>query len=302
MSQFIALPFLTLPDALVVQTPWEFESGTGQWRKLGEHIEDWDPSVRLCLRRTLAVDPETACKHLNLRNGDLKLDVSAVAGTGTGRLPRLRVAMDRKALVPLAPEALLELEIDGGDLTLVLDIHTEITLSEQPLTPGELAPSSRRDRVWSDRVRARLEGEDPRFPMEKADLAKLTRNDALAAAPWFLHWYPSAWNRDFHGAVRLYLNEARPEVIERIESEDLPTLQILLADIMSQVCSGLLLEEDPQALVEGSGSESLAGQAAKWLNQGWPGRDLAFVREVFDQKPGEFRAILSSVAAIRDDQ
>ena len=118
------------------------------------------------------------------------------------------------------------------------------------------------------------------------------------AAPWYLHWSPRDWNRDFHGAVRLYLNMDEPEFLERIEAEDPQTLQVVLADIMSQICERFVSDGDIAA--EELEPGSLGFQATTWLRKAWPDKDVGFIRSVLENRPGAFRSAFLALAELGD--
>src|SRR5690606_9974595 len=117
-----------------------------------------------------------------------------------------------------------------------------------------------------------------------------------ADAPWYLHWSPRDWHRDFHGAVRLYLNERTPVFLERIESQDGPILQTLLAETMSQICERFIFDPEASELLANPEPGSLGAQAASWLQKSWPGKDAEFLRSVLKNQPGKFRAALLALA------
>ena len=146
----------------------------------------------------------------------------------------------------------------------------------------------------------RLEGEEPRFPIEVGDIQALLGDAVSASAPWYLHWSPRDWSRDFHGAMRLYLSSTHTEFIERIEAQDPMMIQMLMADVMGQVCERLITDPDVNDLFVSAEPGSLAAQASSWLRKAWPGKDPDFIRSVFDNRPGIFRASFVALADLGD--
>ena len=167
-----------------------------------------------------------------------------------------------------------------------------------PKISGRLSPRRVAERLWSDTLRVRLEGEEPRFPIEIADFRKLAGNTIPASTPWYLHWSPLDWTRDFHGAARLYLNKDHPEFIERIENHDGPTLQLLLADVMGQICERLVADPDATKIAVEAEPGSLGAQAIKWLDKAWPEKEIEFIRSVLENRPGAFRAAFLELAEL----
>ncbi len=301
MNSRIAFPFLTLSESAVKASPWSVALNRDDWFPAGDFLADWDSSSTIRLRREFQLDPDIATLDLGISKDDLQLSLGVRIGTGPGRLPRLIVYHDHSEIVPEEWRFTFELEVLGSGLSSVLDITTEFTLSAQVSVCDALSPKRVGDRLWQDRHRIRLEGEEPRFPIEIADLRSLLGDGTAESAPWYLHWSPRDWTRDFHGAIRLFLNRERPEFVERIEAQDAAILQTLMADIMGQVCERLVNEQEAHELIEGLEPGSLGAQAVSWLNHAWPDCDLGFIRSVLENKPGTFRAAFLAVAEIRQD-
>lgn len=298
MNRRVAFPFLTLTEAALAATTWEVSLDGGDWAEIGEHLPDWDPTSTMRLRRTIRVVPEIAEQDLSIPRDHLQLAIGIRVGTGQGRLPRMVLHRERRVLESGSWVQMFECEIPGRNLSVVLDLLTEVTLAAVPRFPAPLSPTAAGDRLWSDRGRTRLEGDEPRFPIETADLAALLGDATATSAPWHLHWSPRNWDRDFHGAVRLYLNEATPTFLERVESQDGPTLQVLLADVMGQICERFIL--DPEAVEMKGGAEpgSLGAQAVIWLRKAWPDKDTAFIRSLLENRPGVFRSAFLALAEL----
>ncbi|WP_026287861.1 hypothetical protein [Thioalkalivibrio sp. ALJ24] len=298
MNRRIAFPFLTLSDASIEASPWEVSVDGNDWVEAGEFLPDWDSSCDVHIRRTVRLVPEVAVIDLSLSIDDLQLLLGVRLGTGQGRLPRL--VMDRKLeRVNLDnPVWKFERVIEGRALSMVLDLQTEVILASPPASPGVLSPRAFGDRLWSDSVRIRLEGEEPRFPIETADLGQLLGEGVASGAPWYLHWSPRDWSREFNGAVRLYLNESAAEFLERIENEDPATLQLILADIMSQICERFLVDAEAVEWIDAAEPGSLGAQAEQWLRKAWPGKDVAFIRSVLESRPGAFRSAFLALAEL----
>ena len=245
MNRHLAFPFLTLSDAAVEAAPWSWSLNGGEWSPADDYLPDWDAASAIGLRRTVSVDPAIAAEDLGVSADSLRLSLGVRIGTGVGRLPRLILERHRRELKPGTWQEHFEFQVAGERLSLVLDVQSQVVLSGPLEDGGPLSPKRTADRLWADSLRIRLEGEEPRFPIEEVDMRTLLGNSTPASTPWYLQWSPLDWNRDFHGAARLYLNSEQTDFIERVEQHDGPTLQVLLADIMSQICGRLLM--DPEA-------------------------------------------------------
>ena len=88
--------------------------------------------------------------------------------------------------------------------------------------------------------------------------------------------------------------------MQRVEMRDPLTLQAILADVMSQVCEGLLGKSEPDAIIARCEPGSLGAQAGSWLKLAWPDHDVAFARATLVNRPSEFRATFLAVAEVRD--
>ncbi len=300
MNRGVAFPFLTLSDAAVEAEPWSLSLNGGSWQPAGDFLPDWDSASVIRIRRTLKVDPSIAADDLGIAPEDLALSLGLRVGTGPGRLPRLVVFRSRRELAADTWQDEFDVEVEGEPLSLVLDIQTQITLTTPARGRNQLSPQRIADRLWSDTLRVRLEGEEPRFPIEIADFPVLLGTATAASAPWYLHWSPRDWNRDFHGAARLFLNEEQTAFIERVNEQDGPMLQVMLAEVMGQICERLVFDPEADELVAGAEPGSLGAQAVSWLQKAWPDRDLAFVRSVAENRPGMFRAAFLALAELRD--
>ena len=298
MNRRIAFPFLTLSDAAVKADPWSLSLNGGSWETAGDFVPDWDSASEIRIRRTLGIDPRIAASDLGVTGGNVLLALGVRIGTGPGRLPRLILLREYRKLAAGTWQEEFEFQVPGDRLSLVLDVQTQVMLAALPSDCGPLSPRRAANRLWSDTFRVLLEGEEPRFPMEVADLRTLLGDAPAAAAPWFLHWSPRDWNRDFHGAARLYLNGDKSDFIKRIEEQDGPTLQVMLADVMGQICERLVSDPEADEIMSGAEHGSLGAQSTAWLGRIWPGKDAAFVRSFLEQRPGQFRAAFLEMAEL----
>lgn len=298
MNRRVAFPFVTISSAAVSGTQWEISLDGSDWIEASDYLPGWDSSSLLRARRTIRIDPDVAASDLNLPKRQLRLAMSARIGTGHGRLPRVIVDRDRYELEANSWERSFKFELSGTNLSVALDILTDITIAAAPDTPAPLSPRSVADRLWSETIRIRLEGEEPRFPIETANFSTLLQGGVGTSAPWHLHWSPFEWNKDFHGAVRLYLNEQATDLLVRFEEHDPSTLQALLGDIMSQICERFVREPEAADMMAASESQSIGAQAATWVRKAWPGMDMEMIRSLLETRPGVFRSAILALAEL----
>lgn len=295
-SSSIAFPFLTLSGSTVRASSWQISLNGSDWGVVGDYLPDWDASSSIRIRRTISIDPSLAGRDLALTGGVPTLSLGIRLGTGVGRVPRMVFLQDSCEFGPDQWALDVEYEVPGRKLSSVLDILTVITLSHAAENTPPLAPQRRGDRIWQDRARVRLEGEEPRFPIEVANFRQLIGQDIASSSPWYLHWFPGDWSRDFHGAIRLYLNSEGKAFIRRVEDEDPHILQAIMADVMCQVCERYVMDSEADEHFKNLEAGSIGSQAAEWIHKLWPGRDTEFVRSILENKPGTFRASFLALA------
>ncbi|HGM4678772.1 hypothetical protein [Serratia marcescens] len=299
MSRRVAFPFLTLSDSAVDVTEWTLSLNDSEWEPIGDFLRNWDSSSVIRLRRKIKVDSKIASNDLGLDEKDFQISVVISLGTGPGRLPRKVFLQEIRSLEYGVLEAEFEFEVFGRDLSTVLDVFTQIILISAASTSNILSPQRFGDRLWSDRFRVRIEGDEQRFPIEIADFSLLLKGTNSSSTPWYLHWSPYDWARDFHGAMKLYLNNEMTSFVDKILSEDPETLQVLMADVMGQVCERLVMDQEAAEIFHISEAGTLGGQASAWLKSAWPDKDIAFIKSILENRPGMFRAAFLTLAELR---
>lgn len=291
MSRRTAAPFRTL-DAALDARPWMITIGDQPPVPLGDITPDWDYASAVRLERVIGLDAPLAAQDLGFADTPLDLEVLVEIGTGPGDLPREIV---HRARVPLAPDGpcRIAIDLDPARLSAQLSLRTSVLLASAAGPADPLAPRKTASRLWDERCITRIEGDDPRFPMEVISFSRVFAGRPHEAAPWMLSWSPASPGRDFHGAARLYLNADEEDFVERVRQGDALTLQAIMGDVVSQICETALRagwHED----FDSAEPASLAARVAHWLGQAFP--DVAAARAALENRPGEFRsAVLSSV-------
>jgi hypothetical protein len=299
MNSRVAFPFLTLGERTVEPGPWMLGLDDGEHAAAGDYLPDWDYASRISLQRSITVDRSRAATDLEIDRSHLRLSLCVRIGTGVGRLPRSIISQQLQAFDEQNDTVVIDLEIPGYVLSSVLDLMTEIVIEEAPHQLGELSPSKKFERVWHETHRIRLDGEEPRFPIEVADFSTLLAGGIATSAPWYVHWSPGDWSRDFHGSMRLYLNKNHSAFITRVQKGDPETLRAIMADVMSQVCERFVSLDECEALASSFEQGSLGFQAIAWIKSAWSDRDLGFVQAQLKNRPGTFRAAIHALAEQR---
>ena len=296
MTRRVAFPFLTLSDDAVQAEPWELALNEGEFGPVSDHLPDWDTASSIRARRRLRIDVALAAAEIGVEINDLHLAIVASTGTGSGRLPRYAQVCQEVDVDLNEPVADFDFVVPS--VSMAIHLMTDVSLADVAMERSELSPRNVGDRLWYHHQKVRLEGQELRFPIEAVDLSGMLGDPTVEAAPWFAHWTPGDWTRDFHGAFRLFLNSGVPEIKQAIEDESALVLQAMIGDVMSQLCEELLKARDPAAedILMECEAETMGAQARSWLELAWPGRDLDFVRSVLENTPNRFRAALLAAA------
>ena len=88
--------------------------------------------------------------------------------------------------------------VPNDRLSSYSNLFIEIVLAQIPAEGSLLHPPRVGDRVWYERRRIRLEGTEPRFPIEVVQLDGMLRGKTAGDALWYLDWSSDDWHRDFH--------------------------------------------------------------------------------------------------------
>lgn len=289
-----AAPFLQLSEAVSLGD-WVYELNHGSPLPLSDMLPDWDYSAALKVGRTLRLDAAAAAEELGLVPGALELAVFVEAGSGPGTLPREIILQRLEPLALDTPEHRLEYELPCKWMSTQLTLRTTIILAADVTSRNPLSPTRQGSRLWTDWIATRLEGHDPRFPMEVVSFDRLFRGRPHQHAPWHLRWNVRDLDRDFYSAVRLYLNEEHEEFIERVQDHDDLTLQTLMNDVVSQMCESALRSPDGMDILANAEEATLGGQIRHWLLS--PFNSLEEAGSSLELRPGEFRAaILASMS------
>lgn len=291
----IAFPFLTLEDTRVVATAWKLVDDRRGPEALEDFIEGWDYARDLQLERTITLDRAIGSDALGMEIDGAQIAVFVRVGTGPGSMPRRLSIAHRERLKPGQPVEIRPLVV-GSQLSQRLLLETTIVLASPGAATSRFAPKLPGAILWRDRLDVALEGQAPRFPMEIVSFNERFAGRPESSAPWLLHWLPGQLNRDFGGSVRLYLNHDRADFIERFRSADPLTLQVTLADVINQILSYAIAQEDLAEQLADVDATSVAGHIASWLELAFPGQSVSSVRSLHDTAPGRFHAAILSMA------
>lgn len=301
MTPNVAFPFFTIPETCIDIEPWFIRVNGGESAPAAEYVADWDYATELQLSRSIELDVEEAAKCLKIPVDALQLGLIVETGTGPGRFPRKTLSTEFHEITADSRKIDLTINPQSASLSSFLFLTTTLVIKSEPYEFEKLSPKLVNSKLWSDRFVTRLDGEEPRFPIEVASFERLFGKTPEARAPWYVSWNPGDWSRDFHGAVRLYLNDDLPEFMERIQSGDGFLLQSISVDVVGQILERLVTEADVEDIVANAPVGSLAAQAASWIKLAWPDSSLGSLKHKLESQPGRFRACMWAVAESQEE-
>lgn len=300
MSNF-ALPFLVLPDAAVTGHELLIGPSGSPLLPAEDVLHGWDYAQALDVLTQATVDIPMASASLGIPTSELRLCAVLHAGTGAGSLPRSTWEVARCSVSGADGAIRLTGSIHGSRLSGRLTLDLQILLGSAPASANSLSPSLPGSRLWSGHHDVLLEdGGDSRFPIELTSFSRAFAGRLHAAAPWYVDWSPNALEADFGGTVRVYINSDQKTVAERFIAGDAPTLQAVLADVMTQMISTTLADEGAEELLEQCAEGSVGHQIRSWLDNAFPGQSHASVLSVMRDRPNVYRASLLALAAVEE--
>lgn len=294
----VAFPFFTLGSDAVRVDEWVLVDEGREVVIDNPWITDWDSARDVTIRRRLSIDFDIAGSQLQVDVRDLALLLVVRIGTGAGNMPRAISTVVRRQIRQGDGEILIDERVSGRTLSHRLLAETLILLAEPAADSHSLSPVRPASKIWFDRLDLRLEGEEPRFPMEALSFSNRFAGRPEAHAPWYLHWFPGNLHRDFGGSVRLFLNSDRPDFTERLLAGDRATLQVVLGDVMTQIISTSLRQPDFEQATADSDASSIAGRVGFWIRIAFPGQDVRSVRSILDLRPSTFHAAILAAADV----
>lgn len=291
------LPFLTIPEELIAASPWEVELSTGKCFTDPEFIEEWDNGTDIRLRRTIDLDFEACCAALCCPRQETELEVLVTIGTGAGSLPVEKWISFRAPLISRVSSLFIELEEAGTHFADVLHIETTFILSEPIKTPqSHISPVKEGSVLWQERKRIRIEGDAYRFPVSETNL-ELLLGSPWKDALWYLHVEWEDCRAPFDSAVRLHVNSLQRLFAKRFREGDPKTVHIVMADVITQIASGIIELGDEWELGSHEVEDmiSLGQVALYWLESAFGTIEAA--RQAYKHAPGRFHASINALAA-----
>jgi len=298
MKQRLAFPYLTPSPEAIDAGPWMFSLNNCEPRPLGPALPNWDYDASLVISRRFRFDHEKLSGDVGLSPDADILSIQVEAGTGQGTLARKIIESFRQALSGSEPLLELQIPLLSSRLSSRLSLTTTLFLSRKFDAVSRLSPRQAASRLWGDRHVVALDGDDTLFPMEAISFDEYFGSRIQSGALWHLHWDPHHLNRDFRGAMRLYLNADDLDFMTRIRDQDPVMLQALLSDVIFQMCSHALLDEDAHVFLHEPEPGTVAHQISGWLKTAFGHIPAARLRSTLEARPGEFRTAILAISRV----
>jgi hypothetical protein len=295
-----AFPFLRLPEDAISFDGWLIGDPNQPLQPANDLLENWDYARDLEVAATIQVDWLRASAALQIPATDLRLCAWLVAGTGAGQLPRRQDRIASAVLSHSSGMTCLSGTVTGAKLSGRLRLSLTINLAGSSNAGTAISPKVGGARLWTTHHDVLIEdGGDSRFPVETVSFSQVFAGKPQARAPWFVHWRPSALQADFSGNVRLYVNSDHADVVARVASGDSATLQAIMGDVISQMISYAIDQDEVFEMLQGSEEASVGSQISHWIELAFPGQEAASIRAMRNQNPGAFRAAILAIADMR---
>jgi hypothetical protein len=290
----IAYPFLRAPDDCILAPPWVLLEDGVPVETADGLLPHFDYSTALSASRQFCLDFGALADALKVEAGGLAVRLCVFVGTGSGRLDRSRKLAFAADLTADHATTPIEVVIESRDLSGSLHLATELVLISAGETSSTLSPKPAGARLWSDSFGVDVEPSLPRFPMEAVSFSRML-DDGPSRALWYVDWSPAAWNRDFAGAVRLYLNEDNPEFVEAFHEADETVIRMTMTAIALQLIRTALGSESfmPEGTSHLPGS--VGAVVENWIEQAFPGQAITAVATLATHDPARFEAAVAAM-------
>lgn len=292
----IAYPFLRLRTADVAASPWEVVVNGELQDGAGGALRHWDYAASLSASRHIEIDIDACASALAVDAGLLELRCIVFAGSGGGRLDRMRSVAWDAVLSAAKPREDIEVEIDSQSASQSISLSTELLLMGPTESGSRLSPKQPGSRLWHDDSRFAVEPLSPRFPIEAISFSRMLK--AVAAdALWYVDWKAGDFDSEFSSAVRLYINEDVPAFVARVHEADELTIRLLLQGMANQLIRSALAD-DLFIQTHFFTPRTVGAVIASWIRRCFPQASAVSVKSIALHDPARFSAALGSTAML----
>lgn len=293
----IAYPFLRLSSADVAASPWEVAVNGELQDAAGGALRHWDYAAAVSATRHIEIDINTCASTLGLDPRQLQLRCIVSAGSGGGRVDRIRSVVWEAVLCADNRREDVEVEIDSQSASQAISLSTELLLLAPSESGSRLSPKQPGSRLWHDQVRLAIEPLSPRFPIEAISFSRMLK--AVAAdALWYVDWKAGDFDSEFSSAVRLYINEDVPAFVARVHEADELTTRLLLQGMANQLIRSALAD-DVFTQSQNFAPKSVGAVITSWITRCFPDASVLSVKSIAINDPARFSAALGSTALLR---
>lgn len=296
MNSHIAYPFLTCKENDITSSPWLLSLNACEPEAVEQFISGWDYSSKIEFKRTIEINLPQLSITLGIPLKHLNLEIVTILGTGQGRIPRSRSVINRYSIEEGKATYDLTIPCESIQLSRRVKIETYIVIAAIPQNQSPLSPTTIGSKVWKDETDLRLEGNEPRFPMETASFRTMFPNKTYTNSLWYLSWRPEEWDEDFIGSVRLYLNSDHDDFVKRFLNLDLYTHQTVMNDIIIQILSKFLSDTTAEESFDKFEDGSVGSHATNWITSAFPDKSYTSAKSLFEHRPGDFHATILALS------
>ncbi|NEX92968.1 hypothetical protein [Caulobacter sp. 17J65-9] len=286
----IAYPFLRIIPEEVIAEPWTRATANGPVL-VDRQVPRWDHAVDLVLRRRLQINLASVAQRFGVAEKDLHLEFIVTVATGGPRGDRHRSIHWRGAVSMEETARVAAVSLAGMTLSQRMNLRTELLMRDPVPAGSSLMPGRAGLRLWEDVHRVQLEPEEARFPTEAVRFSERFPNSGEAL--WRIDWSPAHLEREFAGAVRLYVNLDFPDFVQRVSDAEDVTMRLITGGIVSQLSRGALDSLSFELGIAESVPGSLGAAIASWLRLAFPNQSLDVIRSRMVSDPAGFEAELS---------
>lgn len=288
----IAYPFRTIPQDMIECSQWSLID-TSDVMPLLTKIEHWDYDTKIKLERSISFNAIKCLKSLGLDNADTKLKLIVIVVTGPTGSRWVGYQKEINYMSNFSNG--ISFEIDSEKLAGAITLITEITLVDAGTNSEKLSATKPGSRLWTETHKIDIEGISARFPMDILDFEKSLASLGISLAPWYLQWNVDHLESNFVGNVVLYLNSKQKGFIEKVQTEDPVVIQWLRLDLIRQMCSVAIEQDDFKENFHGYQDGSIGGTIRDWIILAFENMSIEVISAMYQSQRSRFESSIASV-------
>jgi hypothetical protein len=252
----------------------------------------WDCETDLNFAREINVDRATLAREADLVPSEIRLELIVQWRVSDSLLSGVafRHPIDEESTSTVH----ISFTLDGRSLGATLGLTTLVILRNALPTGGGPSAALAGSVLWRDSTKkVRLTGDASRLPITVVDFLHERRDQS---APWAVH-IDGPLEAPAMGAVQLLLNSRRTDVVSLIEGESSdPGLSKVVRSALYVAVGRAMVEHalaDDELLDDAEyDDETLGGVLLGLVKSRFGGRTLSDLRNLREQEPGAFSALI----------